>query len=328
MNVTGMVWVGSGLAVAFTYDYFQGLMNAIEHEIVDQPRCWELAAQVAAQNSAVLPPSGRRVCAVGCGTSYYVAQAYAALREQAGHGETDAYPASELPLDRRYDHLVAITRSGTTSEVLNLIPRVAPGTSVLALTGAAGSPVTGLAQQSIVLDFADEVSFVQTRFATSVLALLRAQLGQDVDALAAQARLAIEDELPVDPTKFEHFVFIGTGAGAAVASEAALKMRETGGAWTEAYAAMELRHGPMSTLGPRSLVWSLGPAPRGLGGEVASTGATWLESAEDPQVALVRVQQVAVRNSLAQGLDPDHPRFLARSVILADSSDSTRGDDK
>ena len=128
MNVTGMVWVGFGLAIAFTSDYFQGLMNAIEHEIADQPRCWELAAEAAARNSAALPPSGRRVCAVGCGTSYYVAQAYAALREQAGHGETDAYPASELPLDRRYDHLVAITRSGTTSEVLNLIPRVSPVT--------------------------------------------------------------------------------------------------------------------------------------------------------------------------------------------------------
>lgn len=302
-------------------------MNAIEHEIADQPRCWELAAQAAADHLALLPPRGGRVCAVGCGTSYYVAQAYAAFREQAGAGETDAYPASEMPLDRRYDHVVAITRSGTTSEVLSLIPRLAPATPVLALTGAAGSPVTSLAQQSVELGFADEVSFVQTRFATSVLAMFRAQLGQDVAALAAAARRAVEAGLAVDPAKFEHFVFVGTGPGAALASEAALKMRETGGAWTEAYAAMELRHGPMSTLGPRSLVWSLGPAPRGLGGEVEATGATWLESAEDPLVALVRVQAVAVRNSLAQGLDPDHPRFLARSVILSDPpDDSTRGE--
>jgi fructoselysine-6-P-deglycase FrlB-like protein len=294
-------------------------MNAIEHEIADQPRCWGLATRAAADHLAVLPPHGSRVCAVGCGTSYYVAQAYAAFREQAGAGETDAYPASEMPADRHYDHVVAITRSGTTSEVLSLIPQVAPVTPVLALTGAAGSPVTGLAQQSIELGFADEVSFVQTRFATSVLALLRAQLGHDIAALAVAAGRAVEAELAADPTKFEHFVFVGTGPGAALASEAALKMRETGGAWTEAYAAMELRHGPMSTLGPRSLVWSLGPAPRGLGGEVAATGATWLESDEDPMVALVRVQQVAVRNSLAQGLDPDHPRFLARSVILSDT---------
>ena len=304
-------------------------MSAIEHEIADQPRCWELAARAAADHLDALPPRGSRVCAVGCGTSYYVAQAYAAFREQAGAGETDAYPASEMPLDRHYDHLVAISRSGTTSEVLSLIPQVAPATPVLAVTGAAGSPVTDLAQQSVELGFADEVSFVQTRFATSVLAMFRTQLGQDVGALAAQARLAVDAELAADPVKFEHFVFVGTGAGAALASEAALKMRETGGAWTEAYAAMELRHGPMSSLTPRSLVWSLGPAPRGLGAEVASTGATWLESDEDPLVALVRVQQVAVRNSLAQGLDPDHPRFLARSVILSDPpDDSTRGDDR
>ena len=119
---------------------------------------------------------------------------------------------------------------------------------------------------------------------------------------------------------FDHFVFVGTGPGAHLASEAALKMRETGGAWTEAYPAMELRHGPMSALSPRSLVWSLGAGPEGLGDEVARTGATWLESAEDPLVALVRVQRLAVANALAKGLDPDHPRFLSRSVILPGSA--------
>ena len=101
-------------------------------------------------------------------------------------------------------------------------------------------------------------------------------------------------------------------------------MRETGGAWTEAYPAMELRHGPLSALGPRSLVWSLGPAPDGLCDDVARTGATWLESREDPLVALVRVQRLATANALAKGLDPDHPRFLSRSVILPGPADTPR----
>jgi fructoselysine-6-P-deglycase FrlB-like protein len=302
-------------------------MNEIEHEIADQPRCWRLAEQVARQDSAALPSPGSRICAVGCGTSYYMAQAYAAFRERAGLGETDAYPASEMPLARRYDEIVVISRSGTTSEALEVITQLAPVTRVLALTGAAGTPVTKLAHQSIVLDFADELSFVQTRFATSLLALLRAHLGEDVGQLAGLAEQALSADLPVDPARFGHFVFVGTGPGAALASEAALKMRETAGAWTEAYPAMELRHGPMSTLGPRSVVWSLGPAPHGLGSEVTDTGAAWAESAEDPLVALVRVQRVAVLNALAQGLDPDHPRFLSRSVILPGvPHSSTRGD--
>lgn len=299
-------------------------MSEIEHEIADQPRAWTLAAKLGQDDRASLPAPGSRVCVVGCGTSYYIAAAYAAYRERAGLGETDAFPASEAPAGRNYDRVVAITRSGTTSEVLALVAGLTGTIPVTAITGAADSPVTATATEAIVLDFADERSFVQTRFATSVLALLRTHLGQDVAPLAAAAEQAIASPLPADPADFDHFVFVGTGPGAGLASEAALKMRETGGARTEAYPAMELRHGPMSALSPRSLVWSLGPAPENLGGEVARTGATWLESAEDPLVTLVRVQRLAVANALAKGLDPDHPRFLSRSVILPGPTDTLR----
>ena len=41
-------------------------------------------------------------------------------------------------------------------------------------------------------------------------------------------------------------------------------------------------------------------------------------------VALVRVQRFAVANALAKGLDPDHPRFLSRSVILPGPPDIPR----
>jgi fructoselysine-6-P-deglycase FrlB-like protein len=295
-------------------------MSEINHEIADQPRAWRVAATLGRESGASLPAPGSRACAVGCGTSYYIACAYAAYREQAGLGETDAYPASEMPLGRHYDRVIAITRSGTTSEVLTLASALAGSVPVTAITGDGSTPVTAIAPQAIVLDFADERSFVQTRFATSALALLRAHLGDDLAPLAAAAESALAADLPVNPAEFEHFVFVGTGPGAGMASEAALKMRETGGAWTEAYPAMELRHGPMSALGPRSLVWSLGQAPDGLGAEVARTGATWLESLEDPLVALVRVQRLAVANAVAKGLDPDHPRFLSRSVILPGSA--------
>jgi fructoselysine-6-P-deglycase FrlB-like protein len=299
-------------------------MSEIEHEIADQPRAWTLAAKLGRDDRTSLPTPGSRTCVIGCGTSYYIAAAYAAYRERAGLGETDAFPASETPAGRRYDHAVAITRSGTTSEVLTVVAALAGTVPVTAITGADGSPVTTIAPEAIVMDFADERSFVQTRFATSVLALLRAHLGQDIAPLAAAAERAIAAPQPADPADFDHFVFVGTGPGAGLASEAALKMRETGGALTEAYPAMELRHGPMSALSPRSLVWSLGTAPEGLGDEVARTGATWLESPEDPLVALVRVQRLAVANAIAKGLDPDHPRFLSRSVILPGPVDTPR----
>jgi CRISPR-associated protein Cas5a/b/c len=295
-------------------------MSEIDHEIADQPRCWRLAAADAVRAGHHLPGPGTRAAAVGCGTSYYVAQAYASLREQAGQGETDAFPASEMPLGRGYGGVVLITRSGTTTEVLDLIPRLSGVSRVIAITAAPQTPVVRMAGDAITLEFADEASIVQTRFATSVLALLRAHLGQDVETFATDAERALTAQLPFDPARFRQFVFLGRGPGAALASEAALKMRETGEAWSEAYPAMEFRHGPISTVGPHSAVWSFGPAPDGLAGEVRSTGATWVESDEDPMVALLLAQRLAVANAREEGLDPGHPRFLTRSVILPEGS--------
>jgi fructoselysine-6-P-deglycase FrlB-like protein len=294
-------------------------MSEIDHEIADQPHCWRLAAG-AVRAGHHLPALGTRAAAVGCGTSYYVAQAYASLREQAGQGETDAFPASEMPLGRGYDDVVLITRSGTTTEILDLIPRLSAFSRIIAITVAPEAPVVRMAQDAMTLEFADETSIVQTRFATSVLAMLRAYLGQDVEALATEADRVLTAQLPFDPARLRQFVFLGRGPGAPLASEAALKMRETGAAWSEAYPAMEFRHGPISTVGPHSAVWSLGPAPDGLPGEVRSTGATWAESAEDPMVALLLAQRLAVANARGQGLDPGHPRFLTRSVILPEGS--------
>ena len=68
---------------------------------------------------AELPQPGDRVAVVGCGTSFYMARAVAALREAHGGGETDAFPASEFPIGRSYDRIVAISRSGTTTEWSN-----------------------------------------------------------------------------------------------------------------------------------------------------------------------------------------------------------------
>ena len=83
-----------------------------------------------------LPERGQRVAIIGCGTSYFMAQSFAYLRERSGDGETDAFPASEFPTGRSYDALVALTRSGTTTEVLRLLETVrnGPGPRTVAIT--------------------------------------------------------------------------------------------------------------------------------------------------------------------------------------------------
>src|SRR3954471_7190600 len=115
-------------------------MSITADEIGTQPALWTTAAALAGEHAALLPAPGARVCVIGCGTSLYIAQAYAALRERAGLGETDAFAASEGPAGRRYDVLVAISRSGTTTEVVHALRTAGLAGRSLALVGAAATP--------------------------------------------------------------------------------------------------------------------------------------------------------------------------------------------
>lgn len=284
-----------------------------EAEIASQPDCWRRA--VSEVPTGALPRRGERVAVVGCGTSWFVAQAYAALRERAGQGETDAFAASEMPSGRSYDRVLALTRSGTTTEVLEVLRSA--GAETTAITADPNTPVMALAGQVVVLDFADEKSVVQTRFATTQLALLRAHLGEDLTRAIADAERAVADPLPAELIAAEQFTFLGRGWSYGLALEAGLKMREACRAWTESYPAMEYRHGPISIAGPGRITWMLGEAPKGLRGEVEATGGSFRESALDPMAELVRIQRVAVARARAQGLDPDRPLHLTRSVILS-----------
>ncbi len=300
-------------------------MSSIEQELRSQPEVWRAAAALAATVPAQLPSTGERVVVAGCGTSRYMAQAAARWREEAGEGETDAFAASEFPINRHYDLCVAISRSGTTTEVIELLERL-PGRSLL-LTADPGQPASSLASSTIGLPFADEESVVQTRFATACMALWRAHLGHDIEDLASRGRSALSTPLPAALESFQQYVFLGRGAAAEVASEAALKLREAAGCWTEAYPAMEFRHGPISSVGTHTLVWSLGQLDEGLQADVAATGAVVEQSLHDPMVELVRVQRAAVELAESKGLDPDRPRHLSRSVILVAGSVAGTGSD-
>jgi fructoselysine-6-P-deglycase FrlB-like protein len=288
-----------------------------EREIASQPACWRRTAQLAQDVAGSLPAAGERVAVVGCGTSWFIAQSYAAAREEAGQGETDAFAASEMPRARRYDRLLVLSRSGTTTEILQLLERMRGTLPTVVITADARTPVTQVADQVIDLDFADEKSVVQTRFATSELALLRAHLGHDPGPAADAAQRVLALPLPPELLAARQFTFLGTGWTYGLANEAALKLREAAGLWTEAYPVMEYRHGPVAVTGPGSVVWLLGTAADGLADEVAATGGTAWFDEEDPMAALVRVQMLAVALARARGLDPDRPRNLARSVILA-----------
>ncbi|MGW9302776.1 SIS domain-containing protein [Streptomyces cyaneofuscatus] len=291
-------------------------MTYVARELASQPDCWRRAAGMAGGLAGQLPATGERIAVVGCGTSYFMAQAYAALREGSGQGETDAFAASEFPAGRRYDRIVALSRSGTTTEVLGLLAQ-AEGTRRTVIIGDPDSPMATMADDTVVLDFADEQSVVQTRFATSALTLLRAQLGLHTDAVVEDAQVALAEPLPAGLVECTQFTFLGRGWSVGLANEGALKMREAALAWSEAYPAMEYRHGPISISTRSTATWMLGDAPAGLSDEVHATGARWVAGGLDPLAELVRVQRLALAIAQARGLDPDRPRHLTRSVILS-----------
>ncbi|HEU4355325.1 MAG TPA: SIS domain-containing protein [Actinomycetota bacterium] len=290
-------------------------MSEIEREIASQPACWREAA-LRGRRSEVLIPTGARAAFVGCGTSLYMAQAAAGLRERSGAGETDAFAASQAPLDRPYQTVVAISRSGTTTEVVRFLREVR-GPRRVAIVGVPDSPVADAADEAVDLGFADERSVVQTRFATSALAFIRAWLGEDLEPMARRAEAILGEPIPIDPTEHDHFVSLGEGWSVGLANEGALKLREAAQAWTESYPAMEFRHGPISVVHPGSVIWALGPVDPAVLEESAAAGATVVGGELDPMVELVRIQRAAATLAVARGLDPDRPRNLTRSVMLA-----------
>lgn len=288
----------------------------MREELHSQPRTWATAADLKAEQR-LLPAAGARVAVVGCGTSWFMAQSYAALRESSGQGETDAYAASEAFVDRDYDAVVALTRSGTTTEVLELVDRIKGRIPTIGVIGDPQSPLVSLVDEAVLLPFADEQSVVQTRFATTALALFRASLGEDLTAAIADAAAVLaEDDDDHALRDAEQYTFLGRGWATGLAHEAALKLRESSQSWTESYPSMDYRHGPIAIAAPGRVTWHFGEAPEGLGAQVTATGARFEQRPIDPMADLARLHRVALDRAVARGLDPDQPRNLTRSVIL------------
>jgi fructoselysine-6-P-deglycase FrlB-like protein len=187
----------------------------------------------------------------------------------------------------------------------------------VAVVGVPGLTVGAAVDREIPLPFADEQSVVQTRFATTALSLLRAHEGLDLAASIGDAVIALDAPLPVEPGQADRWAFIGRGWTVGLASEAALKLRESAQAWTEAYPAFEYRHGPISIAGPGAVVWSFGPADDVLE-DARAAGALTVAPDLDPLASLVLAQRTGVALAEAAGLDPDRPRNLTRSVVLSE----------
>ncbi|OYN94964.1 fructoselysine-6-P-deglycase FrlB-like protein [Propionibacteriaceae bacterium ES.041] len=292
-----------------------------DDEIGSQPECWQRAGELLPEVAHLLPADGERVAFVGTGTAWYIAQSMAALREAAGMGQSDAFTASECPRDRGYQRLVVLSRSGRTTDINRLLSDVGGRIPTLAVVGDVvpeTSPTARLAEASIDLSFADEASVVQTRFATTALALVRAWVGDPLAEVVRQATEALQYRLTEEMADVEQITYLGHGWTIGLAQEAALKFRQCTQSWAEAYPAMEYRHGPIAVAEPGRVVWSFGRPPYGLAAQVRDTGATFVDHDIDPMADLIIAQRLAVARAMKLGLNPDAPRNLTRAVVLAD----------
>lgn len=284
-------------------------------EVESQPEIW---ARVLSEASALikpLPQVGEPVLFVGCGTSYYVGEAYARRRNTLGLGRTRAAVASEIAYVEDDETIVVLSRSGTTTDVIRVAEALRGAHRIVGIVGTPDTPILPACDAVTLLDFADEHSVVQTRFASSAVLLLRASLGEDLTGLPDAARAALA--LPLPEMLPQHTVFLGTDWTVGLAHEAALKCREAAGAWTEAYPIMEYQHGPIAVAGPQSLIWSLSPLPDFVRKPIEATGATVIAPELDPLAQLVAAHRLALRLAAAAGRNPDQPHYLSRSVQLA-----------
>jgi len=286
-------------------------------EITTQPEAWADALQAFEARQDELKKSWaclrlQRVLFAGCGSTHYLSQTAAFLFQSLTGVPARACPSSEIVLfgsqimpDPGRTLLVAISRSGTTTETLNAVERFCRlgGQAVWTITCYPNSPLAQAADLVLPAQAAQEQSVAQTRSFTSMLLLaqaLTAALAGDAAMLERLRRLpgALNDlsgrlgDLPRQlgtNLDIERIYFLGGGPLYGVANEAMLKTKEMSLTHAEAYHPLEFRHGPMSMVSEHTLVVGL-LSDSGLAeelrvlAEMQQLGACILALAEDGSV--------------------------------------------
>jgi glucosamine--fructose-6-phosphate aminotransferase (isomerizing) len=245
-------------------------------EIYSQPNAWAAAFDALKAQRADIAQLWQRghydhVIFTGCGSTYYLSLAAAALLQELSGQAARALPASELWLSPASSYarrgktlLVAVSRSGSTTETVRAgeaFKRDQRG-DLVTLSCYPEQPLAQSGLLNIVLPSGQEDSVVQTRaFSTLYLgavALAAVWSGQAVlfDELAhlpAAGRRLLDRYTELVQSiganmDFDRFYYLGSGPRYGLACEYALKMKEMSLTHSEPFHFMEFRHGPMSMI--------------------------------------------------------------------------------
>jgi glucosamine--fructose-6-phosphate aminotransferase (isomerizing) len=334
------------------------------NEITSQPTAWAQALEVTTRlqgdidllwnNYSKLP-----VIFTGCGSTYYLSLAAAALFRELASRAAMGVPAGELLLypDTFYrtdqPHiLVAISRSGTTSETIAAAKRFREMKRgpVVVITNDGSTPLADLGDITIAIPAGQEKSVAQTRsFASMYIAAValavqvadRDDLRKEMTRLPGLGERLLVDSLPIVKTVGENldldsFYFLGSGSRYGLACETNLKMKEMTLTHSEPFHFLEFRHGPMSMVRENVIIIGLRSMLRFryeqavlnemkvLGGQVfaiADRDADLCFNSGLPEevlnvLYLPPLQLMAYYRSLARGLNPDQPHNLTAVVQL------------
>ena len=314
------------------------------------------------------------VLILACGTSYYSGCAAKYWLEDMAGIPTQVEVASEyryrtsVPNPRTL--VVTITQSGETADTLAAL-RHAQSLGMqqtLTICNVATSAMVRECKLAYITRAGVEIGVASTKAFTTQLAglfLLTLALAQSRGRLsdaqeashlkamrhlpaALQAVLALEPQLIAwaeDFAKVENALFLGRGLHYPIALEGALKLKEITYIHAEAYAAGELKHGPLALVTSAMPVVTVAPNDalleklksnmqevRARGGVlyVLADADTRIESGEglhvirmpehygalSPLLHVVPLQLLAYHTALARGTDVDKPRNLAKSVTV------------
>lgn len=294
---------------------------------------------------------------LGCGTSWHAGGIASCWFEEVLRIPTRVYIASEF----RYGPILmpegavvlAISQSGETADTLAAAEAAkAAGARVLAISNTTSSSLARLSDMSLSLQAGPEIGVASTKTYTATLALMWSLMGQgDAALLPSQMQETLElapkiEELAERWSHFNQMLFIGRGTMLWTAREAALKLKELAYIHASAYAAGELKHGPIALIDeecPTVIFCSEEASAPKIASTImeiqARSGPTLLIAPErvasyfegiktpalffpssvsvfDPIVATGVAQLFAYFIARARGCAIDQPRNLAKSVTV------------
>ncbi len=311
---------------------------------------------------------------VACGTSFHAALIARYWLEDIAGVPTRAEIASEYRYRRSVPDpkglLVTISQSGETADTLAALEH-AKSLGYQASLSICNVPESSLVRASrlrFLTRAGPEIGVASTKAFTTqlaalfllalVMAKLRGRLDADVERAHLQALrhlpaaisevLGVETQVAQWAARFagkEHALFLGRGIHWPIAMEGALKLKEISYIHAEAYAAGELKHGPLALVDASMPVVAVAPSDtlieklksnlqevRARGGELyvfadkgahiaASDGVHVIELGAhagllSPMLHVVPLQLLAYHTALARGTDVDKPRNLAKSVTV------------